>query len=349
MSDETAANIADAGTNAEFAQMLAQESANEAAGISDTQDGVDITPLEDKEDPADPAPDADPDPVDPDPQDPDPADPNDPADPADPASEHDINATLKEEDPAEDPKDPKQDIADNAPQFVKDAKNLAGKWDDMTDGERLDKVKALAKNRPHTFNALAKELGTSSELLLSKHELDSTDLSPIDGNGKEFDPEALLKEAEDRAYARMKAENANSPERGEAERNRFMSETANFAKHNKLDAETTKAITSLDGDLYKKFASLKYDPETGQELSVKGRLRLALNGSDTVKDAMIKSGVISRSKRVVAGVHNALPKSGRPGTSSKGTDAESVASSSDADFAKTMAGLSSGGVVPLEV
>jgi len=345
MTDELAARIAAAGSDEDFAKALDEAAAAEAAGTSVNPDELDIQPLEDKSLAVTPTQETKPDPVaDPDPKDPDPAaDPN-----AEPVAEtHDVNATLNEDDPKQDPKDPKSDIAKEAPRFVRDAQNLAEKWDTLSDSAKLEKVTNLAKNRPHTFKALAKELGTSPELLLTEHELDSTDYSAPEDLPEVDDPNKIYEKAKADARAELEAEQKANGETGQAERNRFVTEVSNFAKHNKLDAETAKAISDLNGDLFKSFEKVQFDPSTGESLSIKGRLKIALGGNEAVQSALIKAGALNTSKRVLAGVHAALPKSGSPSKSAP-TTADEVANSDDQSFGQKMDQIKNNGVVPIE-
>lgn len=349
MSDEKAAiNVADS-TDAEFQALLDEESAKEAAGISDNNDELNVQPVEDKEQPVVETSEEEAKPTETDTEDPG-KETEVKGDPKNP--EHDIHATLKEEDDPAKPKEPAKDTEakqdDKSPRFVKDAKNLAAKWEDLSDEKKLEKVTKLAKNRPHTFKALATELGTSPELLLEQHELDSTDLSDAGDLPPEIDVEKIRKEAEASALEKFRAEQAGNTDKAESERNRFVTEVSDFAKHNKFDDETTKKITDFNGDLFKKFNGIKYDPETGKELSMKGRLKLALSGDDSIKEALVKSGVMHQSKRVIAGVQQALPKAGKPGkvASKEHTD---IANADDKDFSKAMETVSNNGVVPIEL
>jgi len=333
-SDETAAQIAES-TDEEFAALLAAESAKESAGMSDnSNDEHNITPVEDKSLDEDNSTD-------------EPSEPNPDKGETDESNTHDVDATLNEDVPPETPKvEVKAD--QNLPRFEKDAKNLAEKWERMPAETQMKKVENLAKSRPHTLKALAAELGTTPELLLDQHELDSTDFAGAE-ELPEIDVDKISKDAEDKAYARFQAEQAKNTDVLESERNRFVTEVSKYAKHNKLDAKTTEAITSIDGDLLKTFESIKFDPVSGEKLSMKARLKLSIKGNDSINEALISAGVLNRSKKVLAGVNAGLPAHVQgKSTKSISTGNADVANSSDDDFNKTMDSFRAPGVAEIK-
>lgn len=198
--------------------------------------------------------------------------------------DHDPDATLSEE------QEPEKE-----PQHRVDARNLAEKWDFLTDEEQELKVQRLQKSgRLSTLQALAKELGTTVDHLLPERKREAAKGDEIAELKKK------LTEMESAVgYAKKQAEN-----------DRFVAEITKWADHNKFDEEETKDLLKIDGELRNNFRSLRYDPVTGEELSYNMRLRLALKQSDSVQEALTKKMVTKELKARKEGLKAALPNSG---------------------------------------
>lgn len=255
---------------------------------------------------------------------------------------HDPDATLKEETP----KSEKTEVKESAtvPQYVKDAQNLAKKWDVLDQTEKSAKLQNLAKQRPQTFKALAQELGTSPDLLMAEAEMDPAEFNS--DSKPDFDPESIIREAEERAYNRLKAEFGTQTT--ESEKNRFTSEVQAYAKHNGLSPEITQYLVDDKGELFQKFQSIKYDPSTGQEMTLKGRLRFAIASNEQVQKSLIEAGAIKKAERLIAGINSALPSSGKSPKTIGNLDVNDLANADDAEFAKGMSRFSQKGIVPIK-
>lgn len=195
--------------------------------------------------------------------------------------DHNPDATLEEE-----PQEKKQ------PQFRVDAKNLAEKWDTMSEGEQIEKLERLKKSgRTSTLNALAEELGTTPDKL-----------------SKAYDPKedeiAALKEK------LQELESVIPVAQKQAELDRYITEVQKWAEHNKFTPEETKAVVGLDSEVRKAFESAKYDPETGEKLSFKGRLKLALNKSETVRETIAAKKAGERFAGLQEGLRAKIPGKG---------------------------------------
>ena len=207
---------------------------------------------------------------------------------ADPVAEklpedHNPDATLEESTPVQEEKQP---------QFRVDAKNLAEKWDSLSESEQSVKLERLKKSgRTSTLGALAEELGTSPEKLSKAY------------NPQEDEIAALREQLEELKSVIPTAQR-------QAEMDRYQVEVAKWAEHNKFSKEETESVVGLDSDVRKKFEALKFDPESGEKLTLKGRLRLALSQSETAQEAVAAKKAGIALKGIQAGLDAKMPGTG---------------------------------------
>ncbi len=205
--------------------------------------------------------------------------------------DHDPDAVLADEAEEE------EAVEKKVPQSRADAKNLAEKWDLMTDEEQAQKIERLRKSgRKTTIDALANELGTSTHALLNPDEAEAE---------KEDEVEALkakLKELEGvMGYASQ-----------QAELDRFSTQVTKWAAHNKLSEDETKRLLSQDGELRKTFNKAQFNPENGEKLTLNGRLRFALNQTDSVQEMLVNKKAKKTAEELNEGMRAALPGTGAP-------------------------------------
>lgn len=200
--------------------------------------------------------------------------------------EHNPDATL-DESPDE------LDEPTKTPQFRVDAKNLAEKWDALSEEDQKDKLEKLKKSgRTATLNALAEELGTSTSKLVSVYnEPDNDEIAKLKAEVEE------LKTALPNAHK-------------QAEVNRFHAEMQKWANHNKLSDEEAKLIVGVDSEMHKRFENLKFNPETGDKLGFNGRLKLALSQSEEVQDLIAAKKAGIKYEGIKQGLKAKMPGSG---------------------------------------
>lgn len=199
---------------------------------------------------------------------------------------HDPDATLAEDEGGKE----EEEIV---PQYRKDAINIAENWDTLTEEEQQQKLANLQKSgRTSTVKALAEQLGTTPKLLTNPNQAQEEKDSRI------AELEKKIEEMSDVVgYASKQAAN-----------DRVVSEINKWAEHNKFSKEETDILLASDGELLTTFNSLKFNPETGEQLSHKARLRLAFKQADTVQDILASK----RAKEKVAGINEGL-KAAMPG------------------------------------
>jgi len=197
--------------------------------------------------------------------------------------DHDPNAVLVDEAKEEE---------DKVPQHRTDAKNLAEKWDMLSDDEQSEKIERLRKSgRKQTINALAAELGTTTKNLLNPDDTIAE---------KENEVEALKSKL-------AELEGVMSYATKQAEQDRFVTQMQKWTQHNKLGAEATKELLKTDGDLRKTFDELKFDPKTGEKLTLNGRLRIALNQTESVQEMLVNRKAKATAEGIAEGYKAALP------------------------------------------
>jgi len=204
--------------------------------------------------------------------------------------DHDPDATL-----ADEPKEEKEEV----PQFRTDAKNLAEGWDLLSEDEQSDKIERLKKSgRKSTITALATELGTTAKLLINP------------------DDALVAKESEvDTLKAKLsELEGVMSYASRQAELDRYSTTLSKWADHNKLTDTETKELLSPDGELRKTFDKAQFNPETGEKLSLNGRLRLALNQTEAVQEMLVNKKAKKTAEEIGEGYKAAMPGTGAPGT-----------------------------------
>lgn len=212
--------------------------------------------------------------------------------------EHNPDLTLEEDQPS---------------QSVQDGINLGKRWENFSDEEKSEKISNLSKgNRKETLDALAKELGESTEDLISQ--FGTSEDSEV------YDRDAVKEELLEELREEMGLDATR------IERNRFVLEVEKWGEHNNLSKEQIQELSKIDGNVAQAFEYLKYDPESGRELSFKGRLKMALkhdSAQKMVTDALVKS----RSEKIANGAAAKLP-----GTGGKESSKPDLMDMDDADF-----------------
>ena len=199
--------------------------------------------------------------------------------------DHDPNATLVEGEEGE-------ESEEKVPQHRADAKNLAEKWDMLSDTEQVDKIERLRKSgRKQTIDALASELGTTTQNLLN--------------------PEDALVEKETEVEA-LKAklselEGVMGYAAKQAELDRFDTQMSKWASHNKLNEDEKTSLLAKDGELRQTFEKVQFHPETGEKLSISGRLRVALNQTSSIQDMLVSKKAKTTAEEMNEGLKAALP------------------------------------------
>lgn len=197
--------------------------------------------------------------------------------------DHDPNAVLADEE---------EEKEEEVPQHRTDAKNIAERWDLMSEKEQKDKLEKLRMSgRKQTLDALASELGTTTANLLNPED------ALVEKENEVETLKAKLSELEGvMGYAAK-----------QAELDRYSTQMQKWATHNKLSEEDAKELLKPDGELRKTFDKLKFDPETGDKLSLNGRLRIALNQTESVQEMLITRKAKKQAEEINEGLKAALP------------------------------------------
>jgi len=198
--------------------------------------------------------------------------------------EHDPNAVLVD--------DGDEEEVEEVPQHRTDAKNLAEKWDMLSDEEQAEKIERLRKSgRKQTIDALAAELGTTAKNLINP------DDALVEKESEVEQLKSKLAELEGvMGYAAK-----------QAELDRYTTQMSKWAKHNKLSEVEAKELLKPDGELRKTFNELKFDPKTGDKLTLNGRLRIALNQTESVQDMLVNHRAKKTAEEINEGFKAALP------------------------------------------
>ena len=200
--------------------------------------------------------------------------------------DHNPDATLEEEEPSPEP--------EKIPQSRTDGVKLAEKWDTLSEDEQATKLMNLKKSgRISTLESLASELGTSVDSLFNP-----------------FTKEDELSELEILRRKVAEHDNALGYATKQSEMDRYHTELGQWASHNKLTEAESKSLTDINGELFKTFDSLKFDPQTGQPLTFKGRLKLALNGTESVQELVAAKKAGKKFDGMKEGLKASLPGGG---------------------------------------
>ncbi len=164
-----------------------------------------------------------------------------------------------------------------------DAQGLANKWDSLTPEEQESRLNKL-ESRPKTLDAL-------NTLLEEKK------------SNADMSQDQMRKELELRTQQiKEELKKEFKPHLIQADQTRLNSELIKFAKHNNLNSEVLKEISDPLGEVSDSFGKLKFDPETGKELSFNKRLELSLRGSEAVQNAIIESKSVEQAGKILKGV-----------------------------------------------
>ncbi len=214
---------------------------------------------------------------------------------------HDPDATLKE-DSDEDNKS-SESSPPESPQYQKDAENLAKKWDSLDDSEQAKRIANLYHTRPRVLEAFARELGTTIDTLLDQYGTEKTEKTE-----PPFDIQSLKDELREELRAEMQEE--FRPALQQAERERLTSEISKWGQHNKLSQDQIDQLNHPESDLRKSVEKIKFHPETGEKLSVLGRMRLAISNSESLQNMLIERGAIKRAKGIIKAINTQVKGGG---------------------------------------
>ena len=145
--------------------------------------------------------------------------------------------------------------------------------------------------RKQTIDALAAELGTTAKNLINP------DDALVE---KESEVEQLKSKI-------AKLEGVMGYAAKQAELDRYTTQMSKWAKHNKLSEVEAKELLKPDGELRKTFNELKFDPKTGDKLTLNGRLRIALNQTESVQDMLVNHRAKKTAEEINEGFKAALP------------------------------------------
>ena len=183
------------------------------------------------------------------------------------------------------------------PQPVKDAANISSKWNRLSSDEQAEKVlKLYNSGRTETLEALAKSQGkTSDELVtefLSNEDTTETEAKPSEDELYEKFKERMLKEVDAK----------NQPLMQHAEMLEFKTQVDKFAQHNNLTKESSEKLKQLDGEVFKMFKSVSFDPATGQKMTLNQKLKYALSNSESVKSELINAKANKKAGEIAKGL-----------------------------------------------